>query len=175
MAEIGCMYKMLSVLLEYPEARLLDSMQDLREAVHGFPDPAAKPVCLDFLTYLDSTPLVRLQEVYTSHFDINPTTCLYVTYHKWGDAKERGTDLVELLQLYARAGFDLNTRELPDYLPVILEFLSVCEAQERNWIVSRYGQEMLKLAARHEEDGTPYAGLLEVVSTLSRKSYETGE
>ena len=156
--------KVVSLLLQYPEAGLLDSLASLERAVSGIADPAAKVRCSDFLNHLRTTPLLRLQETYSATFDLNPSTSLDLGYHRWGDGKERGGALARLVSLYAKAGYEVANGELPDHLPLVLEFLSVCPEEMELEIINEYGSQVATLASRLAEDGSPYAGLVRMVS-----------
>jgi nitrate reductase delta subunit len=156
--------KLVSLLLQYPEATEPDSLASLEGALSEISNPEARAVCSDFLNRLRTTPLLRLQETYSATFDLNPSTSLELGYHRWGDGKERGGALAHLVGLYAKAGYEVATGELPDYLPLILEFLSLCPEEMELEIINEYGSQVAMLASRLAEDGSPYAALLRMVS-----------
>ena len=160
--------KLVSLLLQYPEASLLDSLASLEGAVSEISDPGAKARCGDFLDHLRNTPLLRLQETYSATFDLNPSTSLDLGYHRWGDGKERGGALARLVSLYSQAGYELIDGVLPDHLPLLLEFLSLCPEEMSREITNEYGGQVAILASRLVEDGSPYAGLLRIVSDSFR-------
>ena len=87
--EKGYLLKLLSMLLQYPDDEFILSLEELKEAVAQIPQVEQRQRCVNFLDYLGDNPLIRLQEEYTSTFDLNPETCLNLTYHRWGDARER--------------------------------------------------------------------------------------
>lgn len=156
--------KVVSLLLQYPEASLLDSLASLEGAVSEISDPGAKARCGDFLNHLRNTPLLRLQETYSATFDLNPSTSLDLGYHRWGDGKGRGSALAHLVSLYSKAGYEVAKGELPDYLPLVLEFLSLCPEGMALEIIDGYGGQVTTLASRLAEEGSPYAGLLRIIS-----------
>jgi len=156
--------KLVSLLLQYPEAGLLDSLASLEGAVSEIADPGRKTSCADFLRHLKNTPLLRLQESYSATFDLNPSTSLDLGYHRWGDGKERGGALARLVSLYLEAGYEVVDRVLPDHLPLVLEFLSLCPHEMALEIINEYESQVATLASRLAEDGSPYAGLLRMVS-----------
>jgi nitrate reductase delta subunit len=118
--------KLLSVLIQYPDDGFIGSLTALKETVENTVGSPAKRKLLDFLTDVEAMPPISLQEHFTQIFDISPATCLNLTYHSLGDSEDRGRTLAELDQVYCRAGFERTTAELPDYLPLVLEFLSQC-------------------------------------------------
>jgi nitrate reductase delta subunit len=156
--------KLVSLLLQYPEATGLDSLASLEGALSEISNPEARAVCSDFLNHLRTTPLLRLQETYSATFDLNPSTSLDLGYHRWGDGKERGGALARLVSLYLEAGYEIVDRVLPDHLPLVLEFLSLCPEEMELEIINEYGSQVATLASRLAEDGSPYAGLLRIVS-----------
>lgn len=160
--------KVVSLLLQYPEASLLNSLAGLEAAVSETWNPDSKALCGDFLDHLRTTPLLRLQETYSATFDLNPSTSLDLGYHRWGEGKERGGALARLVSLYSQAGYELIDGVLPDHLPLLLEFLSLCPEEMALEIIKEYGSQVATLASRLVEDGSPYAALLRIVSETLR-------
>ncbi len=118
--------KLLSALIQYPDDGFIGSLTALKETVENTVGSPAKRKLLGFLDDVEAMPPISLQEHFTQIFDISPATCLNLTYHSLGDSEDRGRTLAELDQVYCRAGFERTTAELPDYLPLVLEFLSQC-------------------------------------------------
>ena len=158
--------KLLSILLQYPDDEFILSLGELKEAMAQIPQVEQRERCVNFLDYLGNNPLIRLQEEYTSTFDLNPSTCLNLTYHKWGDARERGNALVDFHRLYHQAGHESSTGELPDYLPMILEYLSFNQNGEHLLLLGQYCEEVETVSSRLEESGNAYADLLAIVADL---------
>jgi nitrate reductase delta subunit len=181
--------KLLSILLQYPDGEFVLSLEELKEVVEEIPHMEHRERCEHFLDYLGNNPLIRLQEEYTSTFDLNPATCLNLTYHKWGDSRERGNALVDFHHLYHQAGYESSTGELPDYLPLVLEYLSLKrngdnssnvgqivsasaglirqkEGTSSTSFLGQYCGEVETVRSRLEEAGSSYAGLLAIVADL---------
>ena len=158
--------KVLSILLQYPDDEFVLSLEELREAVEQIPQVEQRERCKHFLDYLYNNPLIRLQEEYTSTFDLNPLTSLNLTYHKWGDSRERGNALVDFHQLYHQAGYESSTGDLPDYLPLVLEYLSLSQNSDNYSLPGQYCEEVKIVRSRLEESGNVYADLLAIVSDL---------
>lgn len=129
------MYRILSWLLHYPEPDLLEQTA---RAVMGpaAADDAAAPDSVaprahdaardeaveQFLAWAGSRPLVDLQAAYTNTFDFSGEHSLHLTYHLLGNLRDRGRALAELKLRYGEAGYLIEGGELPDYLPLLLEF-----------------------------------------------------
>ncbi|MGA8830843.1 MAG: nitrate reductase molybdenum cofactor assembly chaperone [Desulfomonilaceae bacterium] len=167
-------FKLFSVLLSYPDEDLLESSEELRlklTSLSAFPTIAP---CGDFLDFLDSTPLIVIQEQYSTVFDFNAQTCLNLTYHEHGESSERGTALANFRQLYKKEGYEQSNSELPDYLPVTLEFLSLCSDITCYAILERHIPHMDVLAERLKELGHPYHNVMEALSLTCRKFVAKG-
>ena len=167
--------KVLSALLQYPDDELLLLLQELREAVAEIPQKDYREKCVKFLDYLDNNSLIRLQEEYSATFDLNPATSLNLTYHKWGDARERGSALSDLNYLYHKAGYDSSDDDLPDYLPLILEFLSITTSAGSFSFLGQYCDHVETVGSRLREQGSPYVGLFEIVLDIFRDLRANGD
>lgn len=158
--------KLLAFLLEYPDTSWSEGLADLDEIVDGVADEQGKELLRRFLTYAGSTPPVRLQEVYTQAFDLDPATSLHLTYHLMGDSEDRGKALAQLLWIYHREGFDAAIGELPDYLPLMLEFLAVCPEPEDAALLWSCLGSVAALARRLEQKKHCYAGLMGLAANI---------
>ena len=130
---------MISEFLQYPDEQLISSLEIMRRYLNDLPVSGAKSACLSFLEHLKQTPLLRLQEAFTETFDLNPPTCLNLTYHRWGDGKERAEAMIRLKRLYEDAGFEMATAGFPDYLPMVLEFMAEIPNGDSAWIKKEFG------------------------------------
>jgi nitrate reductase molybdenum cofactor assembly chaperone NarJ/NarW len=175
MEEARSVFKVLSMLLNYPEKRLIEARRELGDVVNEFSHPIANQKCGDFLAYVDAISLIQLQEEYTRLFDFNPATCLNLTFHECGESKGRGFALANLSRLYKDAGYELASRELPDYLPLILEFLSVCSGETCAKILTQYDSHISGLVSRLLKEESGYATLVEALSELVRELTGKGD
>jgi nitrate reductase delta subunit len=162
--------RVVSLLLQYPEAGLFDALESLGATVSGLSNPDARAMCRDFLDHLKNTPLLQLQESYSATFDLSPFTSLDLGYHRWGEGKERSGALARLVSLYLEAGYEMTGGVLSDHLPLLLEFLSFCPEEMALEIIKEYGDQVATLASRLVEDGSPYAALLRIVSETLRNA-----
>ena len=115
----------------------------------------------DFLLYLKTHSPIHLQEGYTAAFDMNPTTTLNLTYQLYGDNEKRADVLARLQQRYQDAGYERITGELPDFLPMMLEFLSVCPDTENTELIWECLQGLEDVVDRLQKAAPPYAALLQ--------------
>lgn len=168
-------YKILSVLLEYPDQELLDHLPELRTEIAKSPDmdAAEKEALRKFLEHLANTPLTGLQADYVKTFDLTPEHSLHLTHHLFGDDndKNRGPALIDLGELYKDYGVKVMTNELPDYLPLILEFAAMLDDNEAMVFLADAKKVLKVLTENLNKAGSPYAAPLSIVegrATLTR-------
>lgn len=158
--------------LQYPGDHFHDELPRLRAALAGAP---AEPAALlgSFLDHAESLGPIELCAEYTSTFDTRNRRCLYLTWWVDGDTRRRGLSLVRLKRIYRDFGLEFAGEELPDFLPVALEFAALREEAGTELLQEhRTGLELLRLALA--ESASPYAGVLEAVcATLPGPSPET--
>jgi len=159
---------MASRLLDFPGEDLLSQVKLLKGTAESM-SAGSGQVILDFLEYLGKTSPIAVQEEYTRTFDLDPSLCLNLTFHKWGENKKRNSALAEFKKTYRDAGFEVCGEELPDYLPIVLEFLSVCPEESCLPIYDEYGEQMTLVASRLREMQSPYAGLAETLCSAWRR------
>ncbi len=127
--------KALGVLLAYPSRELRGALPEIAAALQAerrFGKPALAALA-ELVVELTEGDAMDLEERYVGLFDRGRFTSLNLFEHLHGESRDRGPAMVDLKQVYQRAGYQLATRELPDYLPALLEFLSLrpeAEARE---------------------------------------------
>lgn len=117
--------KLASLLLQYPtqalrEVAALAPELELAPA-RGLQAQRLRALC----EWYAATPLGELERHYVEAFDFSKSSSLHLTYHVHGDSRRRGLALLRLKQAYRAAGFELPADELPDYLPLMLEFAAL--------------------------------------------------
>jgi nitrate reductase delta subunit len=137
--------------------------------VDDMPSKEMKKCMDDFLLYLKTHLPIQLQEGYTAAFDMNPATTLNLTYHTFGDNEKRADMLARLQQSYRDAGYERTTGELPDYLPLMLEFLSVCPDTENTELVWECLRGLEEVVDRLQKAAPPYAALLQPLIPMVAK------
>ena len=150
--------KLLSLLLQYPTDELLAARGELAAAADG---PIRR-----FADWWAAEPAARLQRAYVETFDFTRRNSLYLTYHVHGDRRQRGVALLRLKQRYAAAGLDLLDGELPDYLPVMLEFAALAPPDVGLAALAESRDAIELVRASLHEAGSPYAALLDAVAAL---------
>ncbi|MFC4159064.1 nitrate reductase molybdenum cofactor assembly chaperone [Chitinimonas lacunae] len=164
------LYRILSALLSYPEQELIDALPDIDAALADYPEVRQQ---LSPLTrFLASQPLIDLQENYVGTFDRSPAHSLHLFEHIHGESRDRGPAMVDLLHEYQKRGFepfgdeDLGA-ELPDYLPLFLEFLSQLPDDEAQGFLDDAIHVAAAVGERLARHHSPYTCLFEVLRHLS--------
>ena len=148
-------YRLCSLLLQYPGEELVAAEAELRAAVAELPSGDTRAALERFFAWWEATePLARAKH-YVEAIDLNKRSGLYLTVYSDGDKRERGSALVRLKQLYRAAGLPLEGTELPDYLPVMLEFAASAEGGRGEIVLreNRAALELVRLSLR--ELGSP--------------------
>jgi len=150
------------VLLQYPSAALFDGDEQLRAAAAAVSPRAARESFDRFLTWLHDTDPTAVAQHYVETFDLRRRCALYLTYFRYGDTRKRGMSMLAFKTAYRAAGFEPSEEELPDYLPLVLEFASLTPKGEALLRRHRTDLELLIRGLRRAK--SPYADLVEAVS-----------
>lgn len=148
----------LAALLGYPTAELRAGLPEIAEVLRqARAIPAAdREALLALIDEIAAADPLDAEERYVAIFDRGRATSLNLFEHLHGDGRDRGQAMVELKQMYERGGFSLSTCELPDHLPVLLEYLSTRDKAEIAdvlgdcaHIVRSIGEALLKRESRY--------------------------
>ncbi len=160
-------YKILSVLLEYPKKDLTDHWDELNQLINELPDLSAddKKILTGFTQWASSLSLTKFQADYVDNFDMTADNSLYLTYHLFDEQdRDRGPALIQLSELYKSTGFEIGDGELPDYLPLILEYVSTMDdVASAQAFLQQTSQVAEIIASNLEKNESPYAPLVRMV------------
>lgn len=124
--------RVLARLLAYPNAELRAHLPEMRDALHA--EKAIAPSRLkeldSLITHLQRGDALEVEAHFVEIFDRGRATSLHLFEHVHGDSRERGPAMIDLAQTYEKAGLFLGEGEMPDYLPVVLEFVSTQPPKE---------------------------------------------
>jgi nitrate reductase molybdenum cofactor assembly chaperone NarJ/NarW len=170
-------FKALSLLLTYPEPDLPAAVPAIRAALkdEGLIGPHRIGHLEPLLASLARDDIYDLQERYVLLFDRSRSLSLNLFEHIHGESRDRGGAMVDLLETYRAGGFDLTGPELPDHLPVLLEFLSTRPLDEAKGILADAGHILVALAERLTRRQSAYAGVLEALVALAEARTDTEE
>jgi len=161
--------KALSLTLSYPTAELQQAMSEIGAVLAA--DPRIAPdtrAALKALTDgLGQGDLFDVQESYVMLFDRSRTLSLNLFEHVHGESRDRGGAMVSLIETYREGGFEPATSELPDHLPVLLEFLSTRPTRDAQDILADAAHILDALAARLGRRESGYAAAFAALLQLS--------
>ncbi|MEU1479397.1 nitrate reductase molybdenum cofactor assembly chaperone [Streptomyces sp. NPDC005760] len=158
--------RLVSLLLQYPDSELTSARDELTSAAGALPATAAAAELARFTDWFAAQDPEALERHYVEMFDLRRKSSLYLTYYLHGDTRRRGMALLTLNQRYKAAGWDTDGGELPDHLPVVLEFAALVgpgggEAPLRR---HRRGLELIHRALADAD--SPYRHVLAALLTL---------
>ncbi|MBX6321252.1 MAG: nitrate reductase molybdenum cofactor assembly chaperone, partial [Rhodospirillaceae bacterium] len=159
----------LGALLSYPSPELRSALQEIAgvlDASRLIP-AACRGELHTLIDMLAEDELLAAQERYVALFDWGRGTCLNLFEHLHGESRDRGTAMVELKRLYERAGFELATAELPDYLPVVLEYLSCRDLAEARALLGDCAHLLRRIAMALVARRSPYAAVLQTLLAIA--------
>ena len=162
-----------SVVLDYPGDDFEAKLNAVEEALADLPEPASSALA-SFLAHARGAGLRAMQTTYVETFDQRRRCALGLTYYTHGDTRGRGQAILAFKEVLRRAGFEMEREELPDHLPVVLEFAAFDETGTAEALLrsNREGIEVIRTALRAAH--SPYAPLLEaLVATLPEPDEET--
>ena len=162
-------FKVISLLLCYPESDWLEALPELEAALASeadFNGDAATRMAPLF-AQLRETELIALQESYVATFDRNPSHSLHLFEHIHGESRDRGSAMIDLLNEYWKYDFDASASELPDYVPLFLEFLSLLPTEEALALLGDAVHVLATIGRKLDANGSPFATAFQVLEALS--------
>ena len=162
-------FKALSVLLSYPS-------DDLKAAAGEIEAIFAQEKILSEKAISEIKPLLNdmaekdvydLQEIFVLLFDRSRTLSLNLFEHVHGESRARGPAMVDLLETYRAGGLDLDSSELPDHLPILLEFLSTRPIEEAREMLGEAGHILVALTERLRRRNSNYAPVLAALAEFA--------
>jgi nitrate reductase delta subunit len=162
-------FKVLSLLLSYPESDWLAALPELEEALEAEADfnREASATLAPLFALLKQSNLIALQENYVATFDRNPSHSLHLFEHIHGESRDRGSAMIDLLREYWKHDFDASASELPDYVPLFLEFLSLLPTEEALQLLGDAVHVLAAVGRKLDANGSPYAHVFQLLNALS--------
>jgi nitrate reductase delta subunit len=162
-------FKVLSLLLNYPQSEWVNELAMLEQVLDAERDKNgnASQKLADLFHLFRTGSLLDIEQNYVSTFDRNPSHSLHLFEHIHGESKDRGMAMVNLIEEYRKHGLDMDAEELPDFVPLFLEYLSQLPDEEA---VSMLGEtvDVLGLIGRKlKGNDSPYHGVFDVLQWIS--------
>nr|WP_015863791.1 MULTISPECIES: nitrate reductase molybdenum cofactor assembly chaperone [unclassified Geobacillus] len=153
----------ISHLLSYPDEEWANLLDDCLEAIHTVQNDAIVNNISTFIHHIQTISTQQRMEQYVETFDFGKKTNLYVTYMNTGEQRERGLELLQLKQRYKAAGFDTTDQELPDYLPLMLEFAAYAEQQYVVPLFETYANNIDEIRKQLAAIESPYTAIFDAI------------
>lgn len=163
-------FKILGMLLSYPKQPLIDSLDEIEQILKSealLPKRSLKKI-FSFTKSLRQGDLYELQEDYVMLFDRGRAHCLHMFEHIHGESRDRGQAMVNLIESYAERGFYMSEGELPDYLPLFLEYLSCCPVDEAIEFIGDPINVIATIAIRLKKRDSLYYTLFNALEALAK-------
>src|SRR5690554_401368 len=170
MADMRLTLRALSALLSYPSAELKENIREVRDALQSEGALSGRTLARlePLLQAFESQELLDLQAGYSELFDRSRSLSLHLFEHVHGDSRERGQAMIDLGQHYLARGFAIESAELPDFLPLFLEFLSCSDPVEARAWLAEPAHVLQALEERLEERGSAYGAIFQALLALAR-------
>lgn len=161
--------KALSAILSYPSAELAAAIPEIRMVLgsEGVLTPAQERMLEPLLASLSSQDLYDLQERYIQLFDRTRSLSLHLFEHVHGESRDRGQAMVDLKSVYEANGFELDSAELPDFIPLFLEYGSLLPEAEARQMLAEPSHVLAALGERLRRKDSLYAAIFEVLVDLA--------
>ena len=159
----------LGALLSYPREGIRQALPEIAEAIRASKLIPAhqREGLLTLIDELRADDLLKVEERYVELFDRGRAASLHLFEHLHGEGRDRGQAMVDLTRLYERAGYELSLRELPDYLPVVLEYLSCCDLRETRELLGDCAHILRRIGQSLIARGSSYATVLQALLVIA--------
>jgi nitrate reductase delta subunit len=163
-------FKVLGLLMSYPDPQWLPHLDEFESVLVQEQLLPKKPLrgVRALVDELRTADIYSMQEQYVATFDRGRSHCLHLFEHIHGESRDRGQAMVNLASAYEEKGLVIGQAELPDYIPLFLEFLSLCPADEAVGLLGEPIDIIATIGARLKERNSPWAGLFDALVALSK-------
>jgi nitrate reductase molybdenum cofactor assembly chaperone NarJ/NarW len=167
--------RVLAHLLRYPDATFRTHIPEMQQALRA--EAALAPMRLAelgaLLRHLERCPALEVESEYVELFDRGRRTALHLFEHVHGDSRERGPAMVDLIQTYEKGGLYLGPEELPDHLPVLLEFASTQPPAKSREFLGEIAHIVRSIFSALSARQSPYASVLASILELAGERAQT--
>jgi nitrate reductase delta subunit len=147
-------------LISYPADDFREELRELKAVVaEQVEEVAVKRALTEAIDRVGAQSVREARERYVATFDLKERTGLYLTAHEFGDSRRRGFALIELKKQIGASGFDIPAGELPDYIPMLYEWVAeVAESADSERVMERLAFATARIRMHLPEDH-PYKGV----------------
>ena len=143
----------------------MENLPEILKLLKEDPDVTGqeRDTLMQLVSWMQLHDLTGLQENYVQTFDMTPEHDLHLTHHLFGDDRGRGPALIDLSEHYKTSGLEMEEGEIPDFLPLILEYVSTLDEMQARVFLGDAAKVLKVLAENLEKADSPYARLLRTV------------
>ncbi|GAA0444677.1 hypothetical protein GCM10008983_22620 [Lentibacillus halophilus] len=151
-------------LLAYPDETFFDDIEDMKDEMkNDSTSMDTQQKATDALQAFNPYAIDELQTEYVSTFDLRAKNGLYLTAHELGDSNKRGAALIKMQKIINQAGYERIDNDLSDYIPMLLEFLSVApDSRDNERLIRRLSVAIHRIWSNLPE-GNPYRPFLQLL------------
>jgi len=163
-------FKVLSLLLTYPTREIQDAAQEMKEVLAGEAvlGPRERRGVDALIDEIANGDLYDMQERYVLLFDRTRTLSLHLFEHIHGESRDRGQAMVDLMSMYEEHGLAIDARELPDHLPLFLEFLSTLPLAEARDVLTQPLHIVAAVGERLKKRKSAYAHVFAALTAMAQ-------
>lgn len=156
-------------LVSYPHAEIREALPEIAQVVSdtALLSEADRKAILSLIATLRALDPMEAEECYVELFDHSRATSLHLFEHLHGEARDRGQAMVELKHIYEQGGFELSPRELPDYLPVLLEYLSCRDLPEARDMLGDCADILRGIGEAVARRNSPYIAIFQALLSIA--------
>jgi len=158
-------YTILARLLDYPDQELMEHIPEIIQVLKEDPQITSqeRDAMMQLVSWMQLHDLTGLQGNYVQTFDMTPEHDLHLTHHLFGDDNGRGPALIDLSEHFKSSGLEMEEGEIPDFLPLILEYVSTLDEMQARVFLGDASKVIKVLAENLEKKESPYSRLLRIV------------
>lgn len=162
-------FKVLSLLLSYPQTEWVNelSLMEVLLEEERVSNGAAKQHLIVLFQALRTQTLLESEQIYVGTFDRNPSHSLHLFEHIHGESRDRGSAMVNLIEEYRKHGLDMDADELPDYVPLFLEYLSQLPNQDASKMLGEAVDVLALIGRKLKGNSSPYHSVFAVLEGMS--------
>ena len=169
------LYKIISNLLDYPDREIIENLDELIQIIdNSFEiNRSEKESLLTFINWMSGQSVIEIQQEYVKTFDMTPEHSLHLTHHIFGDDKERGPALIDLQEHFKKEGFEMKPGEIPDYLPLLLEYVATLDEHDSGAFLADANKIIKILSKNLSKANSPFAELTKILENRARTAETT--
>ena len=170
-------FKVLGIMLCYPSSEWISGIDELVKIIEDEKLLSVEDILAikNFSYELKNTDLFQSQENYVDTFDRIRSLSLHLFEHIHGESRDRGQAMIDLLEVYKEKNMELSKSELPDYLPVFLEYLSLLQKDEAIEMLTDPIKILKSVGKRLAERGSNYSVIFDSLIKLTGEVPEKAE